>query len=118
VQKRARAAYRLFQREPSHPALRFKLVHPSRPLEEARRLYRRAGRQVAWPRRAWSGSRVLIRGEEDDRESVALSTNRNFMDIIERSRASAREKGTVPLAEVRERLAPRRKPARRGKRRR
>jgi hypothetical protein len=49
---------------------------------------------------------------------VALSTNRKFMDIIERSRASAREKGTVPLAEVRKRLAPRRKPARRGKRRR
>ena len=54
----------------------------------------------------------------DDRESVALSTNRRFMEIIERSRASAREKGTVPLAEVRKRLAPRRKPARRGKRQR
>jgi hypothetical protein len=54
----------------------------------------------------------------DDRESVGLSTNRKFMEIIERSRASAREKGTVPLAEVRKRLAPRRKPARRGKRQR
>jgi hypothetical protein len=49
---------------------------------------------------------------------VALSTNRKFMEIIERSRASAREKGTVPLAEVRKRLAPRRKPVRRGKRQR
>jgi PHD/YefM family antitoxin component YafN of YafNO toxin-antitoxin module len=61
---------------------------------------------------------VMPLGRYDDRESVALSTNRKFMDIIERSRASAREKGTVPLAEVRRRLAPKRKPARRGKRRR
>lgn len=52
------------------------------------------------------------------RESGTLATNGKFMEIIERSRASAREKGTVPLAEVRKRLAPRRKPARRGKRRR
>jgi hypothetical protein len=61
---------------------------------------------------------VMPLGRYDDGESVALSTNRKFMDIIERSRASAREKGTVPLAEVRRRLAPKRKPARRGKRRR
>ena len=54
----------------------------------------------------------------DDRESVAFSTNPKFMEIIERSRASAREKGAVPLAEVRKRLAPRPKPARRGRRRR
>lgn len=37
----------------------------------------------------------------DDWESVTLATNAKFMEIIERSRASAREHGTVPLAEVR-----------------
>ena len=69
-------------------------------------------------RRAREGNHDrLPLGRYDDRESVALSTNRKFMDIIERSRASAREKGTVPVAEVQKRLAPRRKPARRGKRR-
>lgn len=54
----------------------------------------------------------------DDWESVSLSTNAKFMDIIERSRASAREHGTVSLAEVRKRLVPKRKPLRRPKSRR
>ena len=54
----------------------------------------------------------------DDRESVSLATNAKFMEIVERSRASAREHGTVPLAEVRRRLAPRRSGTRPRKRRR
>ena len=36
VQTRARAAYRLFRRDPSHPSLRFKQVHPSRPIYSVR----------------------------------------------------------------------------------
>jgi len=36
VQRRARAAYRLLQQDPSHPSLRFKLVHASRPIYSVR----------------------------------------------------------------------------------
>ena len=54
----------------------------------------------------------------DDWESVSLSTNAKFMEIIERSRASAREHGTLSLAEVRKRLVPKRATSRRRKRRR
>ena len=36
VQTRARAAYRLFRLDPSHPSLRFKQVHPSRPIYSVR----------------------------------------------------------------------------------
>lgn len=41
----------------------------------------------------------------DDAASVALATNRKFLEIIERSRASVRERGTLTLAQVRKRLA-------------
>jgi len=44
---------------------------------------------------------VMPLTEFDDKESVALSTNPDFMKIIERSRTSAREDGTIPLAEAR-----------------
>ena len=45
IQKRAREAYRRFQQDPSHPSLRFKMVHPSRPIYSARitRGYRAVG---------------------------------------------------------------------------
>jgi hypothetical protein len=36
VQNRVRHAYRLFLENPSHPSLRFKLVHPTRPIYSAR----------------------------------------------------------------------------------
>jgi hypothetical protein len=36
VQRQARGAYRLFQRDPFHPSLRFRLVHPTRPIYSAR----------------------------------------------------------------------------------
>jgi hypothetical protein len=49
---------------------------------------------------------------------VTLATNAKFMEIIERSRASAREHGTIPLAEVRKRLAQKQVAARRRKKRR
>jgi antitoxin (DNA-binding transcriptional repressor) of toxin-antitoxin stability system len=54
----------------------------------------------------------------DDWESVSVATNAKFMEIIERSRASARERGTVPLAEVRRKLAVKRAASRRRKKRR
>jgi hypothetical protein len=59
VQGRARAPYRLFQRDPSHPSLRFKLVHPDRPIYSVRigLAYRalgvRDGDEVIW---FWIGS--------------------------------------------------------------
>ena len=36
VQRRAREAYRLFSRDPSHPSLHFKTVHSSRPIYSVR----------------------------------------------------------------------------------
>ena len=36
VRDRARAAYRLFRTDPSHSSLRFKLVHPTRPIYSVR----------------------------------------------------------------------------------
>ena len=36
VQQQARRAYRLFKQNPSHPSLRFKPVHPRRPIYSAR----------------------------------------------------------------------------------
>jgi hypothetical protein len=36
VQGQARSAYRTFQRDPSHPSLRFKLVHETMPIFSAR----------------------------------------------------------------------------------
>jgi hypothetical protein len=45
VQEQARAAYRQFIRDPHHPGLRFKAVHPSQPIYSARvgRGYRALG---------------------------------------------------------------------------
>ena len=59
MQEQARLAYRLFQRDPSHPSLRFKQVHPTRPIFSARvgLAYRalavRDGDTVIW---FWIGS--------------------------------------------------------------
>ena len=59
VQSRARAAYRLFLRNPAHPSLRFKLVHPDRPIYSVRigLAYRalgvREGDVIVW---FWIGS--------------------------------------------------------------
>jgi hypothetical protein len=36
VRRHARAAYRLFSANPEHPSLRFKKVHPSRPIYSVR----------------------------------------------------------------------------------
>ena len=46
---------------------------------------------------------VMPLTQNDGWESVSLSTNAKFLEIIERSRASAREKGVLPLSEVRRR---------------
>jgi hypothetical protein len=45
VQEQARSAYRQFMRDPHHPGLRFKPVHPSQPVYSARvgRGYRALG---------------------------------------------------------------------------
>jgi hypothetical protein len=36
VRQQARLAYRLFERDPHHPSLRFRNVHPTRPIYSAR----------------------------------------------------------------------------------
>jgi hypothetical protein len=36
VRRQARQAYALFQQDPHHPSLRFKQVHPTRPVYSAR----------------------------------------------------------------------------------
>ncbi|MDH3444133.1 MAG: hypothetical protein OEN50_09450 [Deltaproteobacteria bacterium] len=36
VQRQARRAYRIFHESPNHPSLRFKPVHPTRPIYPAR----------------------------------------------------------------------------------
>jgi len=59
VQAQARLAYQLFRRDPFHPGLRFKQVHPTRPIFSARvglgyrALAVRTGEDVIW---FWIGS--------------------------------------------------------------
>lgn len=59
VQHRARRAYATFRRDPSHPSLRFKQVHPTRPIYSARiglgyrALGTREGDTIVW---FWIGS--------------------------------------------------------------
>ena len=59
MQDQARLAYRLFRDNPEHPSLRFKPVHPSRPIYSARvglgyrALAVRDGEAVIW---FWIGS--------------------------------------------------------------
>lgn len=36
VRRQAREAYRLFRQNPAHPSLRFRQVHPTRPIYSAR----------------------------------------------------------------------------------
>jgi hypothetical protein len=54
VQRSARRAYRLFLRDPNHPSLRFKPVHPTQPIFSARISggYRAvciaAGEEIVW----------------------------------------------------------------------
>lgn len=59
VQEQAREAYRQFMRDPWHPSLRFKLVHPNLPIYSVRvsKGYRAVGQRdangVVW---FWIGS--------------------------------------------------------------
>ena len=59
VRRQARAAYRLFRENPEHPSLRFKKVHPARPVYSVRitRDHRavglRNGAEIVW---FWIGS--------------------------------------------------------------
>ena len=59
VLRQAREAYAVFQRDPYHPSLRFKMIHPSEPIWSVRigRHYRavgvRDGDIIAW---YWIGS--------------------------------------------------------------
>ena len=51
-----------------------------------------------------------------DLESVSLSQNAKFLALLERSRAGVRDKGAIPLEEVRRRLGVTKKsPGKRGK---
>jgi hypothetical protein len=69
VQRQAREAYRLFERNPQHPSLRFRPVHPTRPIWSARisadyrALGVRDGETIVW---FWIGSHAdydrLLRG--------------------------------------------------------
>ncbi len=59
VQRQARAAYTLFAQDPTHPSLRFKQVHETRPIYSARvglgyrALCVREGEDLVW---FWIGS--------------------------------------------------------------
>ncbi len=44
---------------------------------------------------------ALVPIQNADMETVALSTNREFLDLIERSRARVRAEGGIPGAEMR-----------------
>ena len=54
VKRQAREAYRLFKRDPHHPSLRFKQVHPTDPIysvrvtDDYRALGRREGEDIIW----------------------------------------------------------------------
>ncbi|HUT34632.1 MAG TPA: type II toxin-antitoxin system prevent-host-death family antitoxin [Planctomycetota bacterium] len=47
---------------------------------------------------------ALVSVEDEDWESISLSTNPEFMAIIERSRRRHAAEGGIPIAEVRRRL--------------
>ena len=47
---------------------------------------------------------ALVPIQNADMETVALSTNREFLDLIERSRARVRVEGGISSAEMRRRL--------------
>jgi len=47
---------------------------------------------------------ALVRIENADLETVALSTSREFLDLIERSRSRARSEGGIASQEVRRRF--------------
>jgi len=47
---------------------------------------------------------ALVAIENADMETVALSTNREFLDLIERSRARARAEGGISSEEMRRRF--------------
>ena len=47
---------------------------------------------------------ALVPIQNTDMETVALSTNREFLDLIERSRARVRAEGGIPSAEMRRRF--------------
>jgi PHD/YefM family antitoxin component YafN of YafNO toxin-antitoxin module len=47
---------------------------------------------------------VLLSIENADLETVALSTNRQFIDLVERSRARVRAEGAVSSEEMRRRF--------------
>jgi hypothetical protein len=59
VRQQARQSYALFQQDPHHPSLRFRQVHPTRPIFSARvgLHYRvlglRQGNDISW---FWNGS--------------------------------------------------------------
>ena len=56
---------------------------------------------------------VMPLTKNDDWESVSLAMNVKVLEIIERSRASARDHGCVPLEQIRRKYGVTVKPARR-----
>lgn len=65
IRRQAADAYKLFQHDPYHPSLRFKQVHPTRPIYSVRigRGYRavgvRSGDEMIW---YWIGSHADYEG--------------------------------------------------------
>ena len=59
IQRQARESYRLFQQDPYHPSLRFKQIHPSKPIYsvriniDCRAIGIRDGDEITW---YWIGS--------------------------------------------------------------
>jgi prevent-host-death family protein len=53
-----------------------------------------------------SPTAVILTLPNTDLETVALSTNREFMAVIERSRARAKTEGELSAAEMRRRVLP------------
>ncbi len=52
---------------------------------------------------------ALVSIENADLETVSLSTNRKFLELIERSRARQRAEGGISSAEIRRRLGVKRR---------
>ena len=67
--------------------------------------YAHEGESVVVTRRGKPVMAVMPLTANDDWESVSIAMNPKFMEIVERSRASGRDRGYLSLAEVRRRLA-------------
>ncbi|MGK7874444.1 MAG: hypothetical protein AB4426_14395 [Xenococcaceae cyanobacterium] len=61
-------------------------------------------KRIPYPRKQVKKPVVDREAFEDDRETKALSRNPKFLEMIEESRRSLREKGGIPLDEIKREL--------------